>query len=422
MKTQPKIELIVNDLDGKEIDKIEFTDIDSAIEMRDKDNANGKYTSKIYINGECLSDTEPDRKLLLTKYGLMKENDSIGALVHQGKTISQWEKLLKDQFSFTQNQILNLIKCGVDLSRMVQELDETDAGFDDPVFKDEEFFFNESTQSKDIVTVEDFIEAMKNDATATDKIAFIAGDKAYALNDIRSKGGVAVVEFAEKNANQLNEFEDEDEDDEDVTFTVSDLIDELKDATTSPNFDLVIANVDGNPYYITGVSFKKNAVLLACSPIRTTNESMTSEQQHEAAAQSNANEYQIDDALKKSQKNLDNAGTCSSQIGWCAVDQLDPKAKDKMIGWRCGPSNFPFVDLLYPERTYKTGTMVMRNKYVKAGSMSGQKYIAIPSYFAAIKDNDQEAINLLNILGIPLDLTFGMNPDDDYSNAYTLKQ
>lgn len=105
-------------------------------------------------------------------------------------------------------------------------------------------------------------------------------------------------------------------------------------------------------------------------------------------------------------------------IGWYAVADLDPKAKGKMPGWRCGPSNFPFTDLLYPERKYKVGTMVMRNKYIKAGEMSGEKYIAIPSYFDAIKNNDEEALNLLKLLNIPLDLTFGMDPNDDYSVTY----
>ena len=63
----------------------------------------------------------------------------------------------------------------------------------------------------------------------------------------------------------------------------------------------------------------------------------------------------------------------------------------------------------------------MRNKYIKAGSMSGDKYIAIPSYFDCINNNDQEAINLLKALGIPLNLTFGMDPKEDYSNSYTIK-
>ena len=124
----------------------------------------------------------------------------------------------------------------------------------------------------------------------------------------------------------------------------------------------------------------------------------------------------------KTWKGLGNDGPRGAQIGWYAVEQLDPKAKGKMPGWRCGPSNFPFTDLLYPERKYVRGAMVMRNKYIKAGSMSGEKYIAIASYFDALKNNDLEAIGLLNALGIPLDLTFGMNPNDDYSNNYTIKK
>lgn len=123
----------------------------------------------------------------------------------------------------------------------------------------------------------------------------------------------------------------------------------------------------------------------------------------------------------RSFKSLGSRAPRGAEIGWYSVEQLDPKAAGKMSGWRCGPSNFPFEDLLYPERKYVKGAMVMRNKYVKAGSMSGEKYIAIASYFDAIKNDDKEAIDLLNVLGIPLDLTFGMDPNDDYSNSYSLK-
>ena len=124
----------------------------------------------------------------------------------------------------------------------------------------------------------------------------------------------------------------------------------------------------------------------------------------------------------KSYKSLGSRAPRGADIGWYPVEQLDPKAAGKMPNWRCGPSNFPFEDLLYPERKYVKGAMVMRNKYLKAGSMSGDKYIAIPSYFDCIKNNDQEAINLLKALGIPLDLTFGMDPKEDYSNSYTIKK
>lgn len=107
-------------------------------------------------------------------------------------------------------------------------------------------------------------------------------------------------------------------------------------------------------------------------------------------------------------------------ISWFKVSDLDPKAsKLDADGWRAGPSNFPFVDLLYPERKYKVGTTVMR-KNVKAGAESGNKYIAIPSYIDAIKNNDEAAIGLLKALGIPLDLTFGYEPGEDFSSTYTV--
>lgn len=122
----------------------------------------------------------------------------------------------------------------------------------------------------------------------------------------------------------------------------------------------------------------------------------------------------------RSYRSLGGSAPRGAEIGWYAVEQLDPKAKGKMPGWRMGPANFKFTDLLYPDRNYKVGTTVMRNKYVKAGSESGVKYIAVPSYFDSIKNKDEAALGLLTALGIPLDLTFGMDPNDDYSMTYTV--
>ena len=107
-------------------------------------------------------------------------------------------------------------------------------------------------------------------------------------------------------------------------------------------------------------------------------------------------------------------------ISWFEVAELDPKARGKMKEWRVGPSNFPFKDLLYPERKYKVGTTVLRSKFLKAGDESGVKYIAVPSYLEAIWSNDEAAIELLNSLGIPLDLSFGYNKGEDFSGTYTV--
>jgi len=123
----------------------------------------------------------------------------------------------------------------------------------------------------------------------------------------------------------------------------------------------------------------------------------------------------------RSWKSLGGRGPRGAEIGWFSVGELDPKAKGKMPGWRCGPSNFPFTDLFFPNRKYKVGTMVMRNKYVNAGDLSGIVYIAIPSYFEIVKTNNKEGVKVLEALGIPLDLTFGMDPNDDYSMTYVEK-
>ena len=74
-----------------------------------------------------------------------------------------------------------------------------------------------------------------------------------------------------------------DEPEDSSIFSVADLIDELKDSTTSPNLDIVLANVDGNPYYITKVVPKKNSVLLRCKAVGAMNEAITYDQWKEAA-------------------------------------------------------------------------------------------------------------------------------------------
>ena len=223
----------------------------------------------------------------------------------------------------------------------------------DPAFKGAEFFFeadnealNEGTNNlADIVTVDDFIEAINEYADNDDKVVFRINKQTCTLADIRSKGGICVFDFIKG-----NDIMHEDD-----------------------SLDEGYGRWRRGGYGGTGRSYS----------------SLGSDAPRGAA------------------------------IGWYSVSDLDPKAKGKMSGWRCGPSNFPFEDLLYPDRKYKIGTMVMRNKYIKAGALSGEKYIAIPSYFDAIKNNDEDAINILNLLGIPLDLTFGMDPNDDYSVTYS---
>lgn len=287
-------------------------------------------------------------------------NDSIGEIMYQGKSLSQWEKDFNGEF--TTRQLFQLLKGGVDLGRIKQglvdecdnidecdDLTEADSINDKDLFKGEEFFFendNITESINDIVTVDDFINALTNNSDNDDKIMFSLKHHSgtFVVQNIKSNGGITVVELVD---DLINEKDDESKVDEGYNWR-------------------------RGGYGGTGRKYSS----------------------------------------------LDNAPR-GAAIGWFAVDQLDSKAKGRIApGWRCGPSNFPFTDLLYPERKYKIGTMVMRNKYIKAGSMSGEKYIAIPSYFEAIKTNDEEAIKLLTALNIPLDLTFGMNPDDDYSITY----
>jgi hypothetical protein len=119
------------------------------------------------------------------------------------------------------------------------------------------------------VTIEDLIAMTKTHARPDDKVMFRINKEECSLFDLHSKGGIAVFDFVK---GRLHESENDNKDDnamnetDDDFMTVSDLVDELQDSTTSPNLDLVLANVEGNPYYITKVVPKKNAVLLRCMP------------------------------------------------------------------------------------------------------------------------------------------------------------
>ena len=190
--------------------------------------------------------------------------------------------------------------------------------------------------------------------------------------------------------------------------TIDDLIEVL--TANCDNDDRAIFRIDGQEYTLDKVQSKSGVSVLDFVKGKQMNERFNS-----GRSAWRRGGY---GGTGRSYSSLGSEAPRGAAIGWYSVSDLEPKAKGKMPGWRCGPSNFKFEDLLYPERNYKVGTMVMRNKYIKAGEMSGEKYIALPSYFYAIKNNDEDAIAILNALGIPLDLTFGMDPNDDYSVTY----
>ena len=298
------------------------------------------------------------------------EDNRIESMLYQGKPLSQWEKEFEGEF--TARQLFQLIRSGIDLGRIKLGLvDEADSIDDKALFKDEEFFFNEKDN-----------EEQMNEVT----------DEEAALDE------------SSRNP-------------EDVV-TVEDFIELLRART----------NLDDKLMFR---AYKKEALLFDVNSragitivdiVPSVDAKRISEQENEENMNEGRSWYGGGyGGTGKSHKSLGSRAPRGAEIGWYSVEQLDPKAAGKMSNWRCGPSNFPFEDLLYPERKYVKGAMVMRNKYLKAGSMSGDKYIAIPSYFDCIKNNDTEAIQLLKALNIPLDLTFGMNPNDDYSMTYHIK-
>ena len=298
------------------------------------------------------------------------EDNRIESMLYQGKPLSQWEKEFEGEF--TARQLFQLIRSGIDLGRIKLGLvDEADSIDDKALFKDEEFFFNEKEN-------EDQMNEVTDEEAALDESA--------------------------RNP-------------EDVV-TVEDFI-ELLRSRTNPD-DKLMFRACKKEALLFDVNSKAGITIVDIVP--SADAKRISEQENEENMNEGRSWYGGGyGGTGKSYKSLGSRAPRGAEIGWYPVEQLDPKAAGKMPGWRCGPSSFPFEDLLYPERKYVKGAMVMRNKYLKAGSMSGDKYIAIPSYFDCIKNNDQEAINLLKALGIPLNLTFGMDPNEDYSNSYTIK-
>ena len=379
------------------------------------------------------------------------EDNSIEAVVYQGKSIAQWEKDFNGEF--TAEQLAKMARGSVDLQKLLysDSLNEQD----DQLLDAKEFFeeadkeinetedkavaLNESKNDpEDVVTVKDFIYLLREKTDLDDKISFRANKKENVLLNVDSKNGYAVIDFVDgkKRFNEHVELATDELRFPDEGMMIKDIQNIGINAYPRNRYgwmtDNIVGVVDGKV-----VEFKDIKYIRPDYPTNGTfylidgkPESLKAFEQHKELILNEKENMKESYSWRRGgyggtgrkYSDLGDRAPRGAAIGWFAVDQIDPKAKGKMYGWRMGPSNFPFTDLLYPERKYKVGTTVMRNKYVKAGSMSGEKYIAIPSYFSAIKNNDQEAINILNLLGIPLDLTFGMDPNDDYSMTYTMKQ
>lgn len=300
---------------------------------------------------------------------------------------------------------------------------------------------------EDVVTVEDFIELLRLRVNLDDRLVFRSSKKEATLFDVSSKAGTTIIDIVpSSDARRLNEDIElgADETIEDF-MTVNDLrrigeqayknnkdawmLDNIAVAVNGKVYDLKkirYARPEGFPS--NGTFFLMDGTDASVDAVEREKSSMMNEKENGDVKQTNEGYnwrnggYGGTGRSYSSYRRLDREAPRGAAIGWYDVDQLDPKARGKMPKWRCGPSNFPFVDLFFPNRKYKIGTMVMRNKYVKAGSLSGEIYIAIPSYFQIVKDKNQKGLEILNQLGIPLDLTFGMDPNDDYSMTYVEKK
>lgn len=114
-----------------------------------------------------------------------------------------------------------------------------------------------------------------------------------------------------------------------------------------------------------------------------------------------------------------------ASIGWYCVADVDPACKGMDRNWRFGPIEFTrgIVDFLYPERQYKRGATMLRHKHFKMPDDGDvvELYVGIASIFDAVKNNDEEALKKLDMLGINRNISLGLDPEDDYSSQYVLR-
>ena len=387
----------------------------------------------------------------------MTDNSTIeGSLIHQGKPLSQWEKEFNGMF--TRSQLLAMIRGGCDLEKMrLMGLDEADftslkLSTDDSAISESDYDMNASDSRVDFVLYDDNENEIARNSLFGNDCSNVALDYLIqyvdSINNAAKRlpegmrqhailyvNGEALSPISSIRSAQLNQLlaetatEDEDaalSEDEDAStkaineanmdiVTVKDLVARIN--TYSKPTDKIMFSVRSKSYEVFDMHGKGGTFVIELIP-QVLHETEEDNAMNEGRNWRNGGYG----GTGRSYRSFGEFGAPRGKaISWFAISDIDPKAKGKMPDWRMGPSNFAFKDLLYPERNYKIGTTVLRSKFLKAGDESGVKYIAIPSYFSAIQNNDQAAIELLTSLGIPLDLTFGMDPTDDYSNTYVIK-
>lgn len=215
----------------------------------------------------------------------MTDNDSssIGDILHQGRSIADWEKILKKDYGFSQKQILAMARSGTDLEKIsLLGLDESMKAAAKKAEEKLEEKAEEKTEDKgtskakdavneavydpeDVVTVKDFIEIIRRRSDLDDKLQFRSNKKPAALFDVISKAGITIVDVIDAKSQILESGEEDDSKIE----SVSNLIDKLNSVTPAPNStNIIVQDENGNNLSIDSIALDRKGLNVVISTAR----------------------------------------------------------------------------------------------------------------------------------------------------------
>lgn len=99
----------------------------------------------------------------------------------------------------------------------------------------------------------------------------------------------------------------------------------------------------------------------------------------------------------------------SKNSSWYRLNMFNKNVASEVM---FGPTDFKQTCWLYPTRMLKKNSTII-------WIPSKKIHIGIASYIDAIKNNDTDSLNKLIEIGIPTNINFGYNKNDDLTSTYT---